>query len=221
MATTARYSSRSALLFTRRIPIRRKLPCPIRQSRPFHSTFIRRNDDDHDYEKGMKKEFELMSGRPFRLQDYLISSPEVQANYDRLAGKERAEFEENLRARHEYVNSTTYQEWHEAWCKYKEAANEEMNSPRLARAVSSSADTWIKEFERENPAPPLAPFTKKDQGYWAQFEEDDAFTQAPDQDEWQGDDITSDAHRHLEQHREAREYARLAAWELPLLSSMS
>lgn len=37
--------------------------------------------------------------------------------------------------------------------------------------------------------------------------------------EFEEDDITSLAHGELEQHREYREYARLAAWEMPLLSS--
>jgi small subunit ribosomal protein S35 len=35
------------------------------------------------------------------------------------------------------------------------------------------------------------------------------------------DDISSIAHGELEQHREWRHYARLAAWEMPLLSSKS
>ena len=39
-------------------------------------------------------------------------------------------------------------------------------------------------------------------------------------DEFDGDDISSLAHGDLEQHREMREYARIAAWEMPLLSSM-
>lgn len=38
-------------------------------------------------------------------------------------------------------------------------------------------------------------------------------------EEFEGDDITSLAHGELEQHREMREYARIAAWEMPLLSS--
>jgi len=33
------------------------------------------------------------------------------------------------------------------------------------------------------------------------------------------DEITSTGHHHLEQHREFRHYARLAAWEMPLLAS--
>jgi hypothetical protein len=39
----------------------------------------------------------------------------------------------------------------------------------------------------------------------------------PDED-YYGDDLTSHGHGELQQHRELREYARLIAWELPLLS---
>jgi hypothetical protein len=42
----------------------------------------------------------------------------------------------------------------------------------------------------------------------------------PEEDpEFEEDDITSLAHGQLEQHREYRHYARLAAWEMPLLTS--
>lgn len=43
---------------------------------------------------------------------------------------------------------------------------------------------------------------------------------APDE-EFQDDDISSHAHAELDQHREMREYMRLASWEMPLLSSPS
>lgn len=49
-------------------------------------------------------------------------------------------------------------------------------------------------------------------GFWAEGEED----LGPDED-YYGDDITSHGHGELEQHRELRHYARLIAWELPLL----
>lgn len=39
--------------------------------------------------------------------------------------------------------------------------------------------------------------------------------------EFHGDDISSLAHAELQRHRELREYNRIAAWELPLLSSKS
>jgi small subunit ribosomal protein S35 len=38
--------------------------------------------------------------------------------------------------------------------------------------------------------------------------------------EYEEDDISAIAHGQLEQHREFREYARIAAWEMPLLTSM-
>ena len=53
-------------------------------------------------------------------------------------------------------------------------------------------------------------------GFWAEGEE----SLGPDEDFF-GDDITSHGHGELEQHRELREYARLIAWELPLLNRTS
>ncbi|KAF2020969.1 hypothetical protein BU24DRAFT_487480 [Aaosphaeria arxii CBS 175.79] len=53
-------------------------------------------------------------------------------------------------------------------------------------------------------------------GFWAEGEP----RMGPDED-FYGDDITSHGHGELELHRELREYARLAAWELPLLSHLA
>lgn len=52
-------------------------------------------------------------------------------------------------------------------------------------------------------------------GFWSEGEED----MGPDED-YYGDDLTSHGHGLLEQHRELRDYARLTAWELPLLNRM-
>ncbi|KAJ4351107.1 37S ribosomal protein S24, mitochondrial [Ascochyta clinopodiicola] len=53
-------------------------------------------------------------------------------------------------------------------------------------------------------------------GFWAEGEE----SMGPDED-YYGDDITSHGHGELQKHRELREYARLIAWELPLLSQLA
>lgn len=53
-------------------------------------------------------------------------------------------------------------------------------------------------------------------GFWAEGEE----SMGPDED-YYGDDITSDGHGQLQMHRYLREYARLIAWELPLLHGAS
>lgn len=52
-------------------------------------------------------------------------------------------------------------------------------------------------------------------GFWSEGEPELA------DDDYYADDITSHGHGELEQHRELREYARLIAWELPLLNRTS
>jgi len=50
----------------------------------------------------------------------------------------------------------------------------------------------------------------------------DEAEEEPFEDEpYEGNDITSLAHGELEQHREIREYARIAAWEMPLLAKFA
>ncbi|KAF1845201.1 uncharacterized protein K460DRAFT_285978 [Cucurbitaria berberidis CBS 394.84] len=53
-------------------------------------------------------------------------------------------------------------------------------------------------------------------GFWAEGEE----SMGTDEDYF-GDDVTSHGHGQLQEHRELREYARLIAWELPLLSQLA
>lgn len=56
-------------------------------------------------------------------------------------------------------------------------------------------------------------------GFWAE-DDGDELAQVEDGDEEINDDeITSFAHAEMELHRETREYARLAAWDMPILSS--
>tara|TARA_R110002003_G_scaffold25_5_gene1169 strand:+ start:3006 stop:3260 length:255 start_codon:yes stop_codon:yes gene_type:complete len=53
-------------------------------------------------------------------------------------------------------------------------------------------------------------------GFWAEGEE----SMGADEDYF-GDDLTSHGHGELAQHRMTREYARLVAWEMPLLNRTS
>lgn len=55
--------------------------------------------------------------------------------------------------------------------------------------------------------------------FW--FDDEDPETNTEELDEFDEDDITSMAHGKLDQIREMRNYARLAVWEMPLLSSKS
>lgn len=58
--------------------------------------------------------------------------------------------------------------------------------------------------------------------FWHDDEEDtDLHTDERNEDEFDEDDIMSMAHGKLEEFREHREYARIAAWEMPLLSKLA
>lgn len=60
---------------------------------------------------------------------------------------------------------------------------------------------------------------KKD-SFWNSEEKDsDLITDEIGEDDFEEDDMLSIGHAKLEEHREAREYARIAVWEMPLLSS--
>ncbi|CEO59978.1 hypothetical protein PMG11_04625 [Penicillium brasilianum] len=61
----------------------------------------------------------------------------------------------------------------------------------------------------------------KVRGFWAE-DDGDEMAQVEDGDEdIQDDEITSMAHAEMELHREMREYARIAAWDMPMLSKLA
>jgi len=87
----------------------------------------------------------------------------------------------------------------------------------LRRSLQQAEDQIVREWE-STPDPmddgwePRVKFGLMAQG------EDNPLEEGED-DLYKGDDMTSLAHGDLEQHREIRHYARIAAWEMPLLTS--
>lgn len=75
-------------------------------------------------------------------------------------------------------------------------------------------DRMINEYNR--------PVFLHSSSFWGEEEEDsDLISETIDDDELPQDEIMSLGHGKLEEHREFREYARIAAWQMPLLSSES
>ncbi|KAI4151627.1 MAG: hypothetical protein LQ340_003384, partial [Diploschistes diacapsis] len=75
----------------------------------------------------------------------------------------------------------------------------------------------VRETRKELVMPPRERRRKEKPGFMGMGEDDEL--DAGDEDEtFEGDDMTSLGHGHLEQHREIREYMRIAAWEMPLLT---
>lgn len=84
------------------------------------------------------------------------------------------------------------------------------------KEVAALESQFLREWETFNPPENEYLQPKPKQGLLSMGETHPDLMMEDPEDE--GDDITSTAHGELEQHREIREYTRIAAWEMPLLS---
>lgn len=92
-----------------------------------------------------------------------------------------------------------------------------MTSPEVESILQGEASNAAYETARESPHVEInIPRIKPGLMAMGEVEEQES----GEDEEFEGDDITALGHGELEQHREMREYARIAAWEMPLLSSM-
>ncbi|KAK4665561.1 37S ribosomal protein S24, mitochondrial [Podospora pseudopauciseta] len=76
----------------------------------------------------------------------------------------------------------------------------------------------VKEIDKEF-APLRAPVRARRNSFWHEEEQDtDLITDEVGEDDFEENDMMAMGHAKLEEHREYREYARIAVWEMPLLS---
>ena len=120
-------------------------------------------------------------------------SPHDRAIYDSLSPAEKHEFQVDV-----------------------EEFQAELDSPAVQASLNATISQAANELEPQLPQPPVQ-VERIPAGFLA-MSEDDAIGTGPD-DEFADDDMSSAGHAELERHREIREYARIAAWEMPLLSS--
>lgn len=110
---------------------------------------------------------------------------------------------------------------------------DETISDKDRELASRMLDDWSKvppemrrDLERlrieisEAAAPLRRPVIPKRDSFWNEEEADpDLITDELGEDDFEEDDMMAMGHGKLEEHREFREYARIAVWEMPLLSS--
>lgn len=132
--------------------------------------------------------------RPF-VFDVASLSPEARNHYSYLSPEEKADYE-----------------------KASQSLDKLMKLPEVESKLKGVVGEAIHEVVTQVRIPKIQPPRLK-LGLFSMGEEDPVVT--GEDEEFEGDDITSLAHGDLEQHRELREYARIAAWEMPLLSSSS
>jgi hypothetical protein len=92
----------------------------------------------------------------------------------------------------------------------------------LASELASIADTDLRKEQDDardlsRPLRAIGVKPKRD-SFWDEDEDDVDLISDDDSDEFDENDMTDIAHAKLEEHREQRAYARLAIWEMPLLS---
>ncbi|ODM22815.1 hypothetical protein SI65_00404 [Aspergillus cristatus] len=97
---------------------------------------------------------------------------------------------------------------------------EEFNDPQKRAAAFAEIESLANQVEREEPMR-FNDEPERRRGFWAE-DDGDEFALVEDGDEaFNDDEITSMAHAEVELHREIREYARIAAWDMPLLSHLA
>lgn len=124
-----------------------------------------------------------------------LLTQEQRSMYDMMSPEERAAFdEENIRMVAEF------------------------NDPVKRAAVFQDLEKRMQQIDKEEDMR-FEDLRPRQPGFWAE-DEPDELAQVEDGDEEINDDeITSMAHAEMELHREMREYARITAWDMPMLSS--
>ena len=176
---------------TYRIRPRRDCPQPIAPVRAFSSSLLRCIDEE-DSDFASKRSKKTPTAAPSFYDT--LQHPEDRKLYDSLTPEERIEYEE-------------------AYAKF----DAEMSSPAVQRELQAGLSQAVYEFNQEVPPSDPVPNRRIKHGIMSMGEDDEI--DSGEDDIFQGDDISSLAHGQLEQQREIRQYARIAAWEMPLLAS--
>ncbi|KAL1594572.1 37S ribosomal protein S24, mitochondrial [Paraconiothyrium brasiliense] len=189
--------SRRLALLSRRCPSRTHSPYAAPkyttqwQTRPLSTTPARRADENNP---GPPKEAAI-PGAPASDPTKEAISPNVTPQKS-TGGSALQQLVEDLKALDPEVIEDAIRKGKEGVSWVNNAETKEMDE-----------DDWFIPEETQD--------TRK-MGFWGEGEP----TLGKDED-YYGDDLTSLGHGELEQHRELREYARLIAWELPLLNQLA
>ncbi len=119
--------------------------------------------------------------------------PDERSAYNSLSPEERQQWREEAQQMHDHMTKP------------------EVESELQGEVSQAVYETSEEVPQKETTMPRIKP------GFFAmgELEEQDS----GEDPEYESDDLTSLGHGELEQHREMRHYARIAAWEMPLLSS--
>lgn len=199
MAGTARALSRAALILSRRQNVSvpqvfqtRTAPIRLQQTRLFSSSPFTYITKDADGPKDIELE-DVEDVPDYSVENFTAAEKSM---YEIMSPEERAVFDSE--------NKRFVEMWNDPIARKEDFDLIEQSAARIDKESKMRFED-VRE---------------KNRGFWSE-EEEDEFANAEDGDDtFNDDEITSMAHAELELHREVREYARIAAWDMPLLSSM-
>ena len=198
MASTLHRLSFATIRCSYRTPARRKRINLTRQIRQFHRTPLYQargkdeedEDEDADEVSSSSQNPAGTSSGPFKFALEDLA-PEEQTLYKSLPPDQQEEFRLEAKLLHDYYTQ-----------------------PEVAQAMTGDVSKAASEPLMTLEPPPKERFKE---GLLALGE--DEMEDIGEDPKFEGDDITALGHGELEQHRELREYARIAVWEMPLLHS--
>jgi small subunit ribosomal protein S35 len=200
MATFVRHFSRSLLQVSRKTPVKRKCnspwQCTTSRSRTFSTTNIYLAEDDEGRKaSAISTASSNKKSKPFTAADF---TPQERADFEQLSKEEQ-----------------------EAELTHINAVQDALNNGELDNEIDADVAEMAREIDREVEPMRYLDYRAKGQevGFWADDEDDEFGQVEDDDDDFSEEDITSVAHSELEVHREMREYARIVAWDMPLLRS--
>ncbi|KAJ5224483.1 uncharacterized protein N7469_007986 [Penicillium citrinum] len=126
-----------------------------------------------------------------------LLSKEERSMYDMMSPEQRAEFDaENRRAVADF------------------------NDVEKRAAAFAELEKSVNQIDKEHDIR-FEDVRDKSRGFWAEDESDELALVEDGDEEINDDEITSTAHAQMELQRELREYARITAWDMPMLSKLA
>lgn len=200
------------------------------QSRSFHQTAVRREKDDDRIGSNTggnsSSTFSDLLTKEMRGLNLAIGEQELQelrAQFNALSPDDQEMYREALSQEVfegliEKLPKDVKKEVKQFNAKEEETVSSPEEIARVTAEMGAEVSKSIAAYERDKPHVQKEKKKLPKPSFWDYGEEKET-SRIATSDDYQGDDLNELGHAELEQHRELRQYARIAVWEMPLLSS--
>ena len=199
-----------------------------KQRRNFHQTSIRREKGDSkiDGEQGDKSHSNIsellseeMQGLGVNIND--DQAMKLRSEYHALSPDKQKSFRANFSQRvfedlQKHLPEDIQKEVQQLTKEHARQGSKEL--AQLRTEMQRDVGRSIAAYEKDKPFMQRDKKRRSTKSFWDLGEESTAMSLG-NTDNYQGDDLNELGHEELERHRELRHYARIAVWEMPLLSS--